>query len=265
MVMDAERGCDLGRPEIVGAGLTPDDLDKLPAGGEIFIAFAMWLRGVAPPEVALPIGMEMLPSTLRRGHTQTSASLLSVLAHIASAAGEQDRAEGYAQRCDVLARGQGDPRTELFAAMALAAIASVHGDDAGAAALLDEDRTGIPMGNWPARPYLLGLPLVYLSSPGARSVLDSCRFGPALLTAIQAGRALVALREESDPKPAAALPWHSPVLRCHVLPHHLAELATAAAALGGTAAVDMLRDLPNARPVVVAASTSGRDSLAVGD
>ncbi len=256
MVMDAERGCDLGHPEIVAAGLTPDDLDKLPPGAEIFISFAMWLRGEAPPELALPIGIDMLPSTLRRGHTQTSASMLSVLAHIALAAGENDRAEDYAQRCDALARGQGDPRTELFATMALAAVASAAGDDSAAAALLDEGRTGIPLGAWPARPYLLGIPLLYLVSPHTRPTLDGCQFGPALRTAVRAGQALVALREDGDPTLAGAIPWHSPALRSHVLPHHLAELATAAAATGTTAATELLREIPNARPAVVAASAS---------
>ncbi|MFV2039408.1 MAG: BTAD domain-containing putative transcriptional regulator, partial [Acidimicrobiales bacterium] len=230
LALEPERFCDLGRPEMVAADLGPEDLSSLPPGAEIFIAFAMWLRGEASPDAALAIGGAMMPSTLTRGLTQPVISLLAVLTHIALAAGETERAREFATECSARCASQGDVRTALFGAMAMASVSSVDGDEQHAAALLDPAATGVPFGYWPARPHLLGLSLVYLSRPETREVLDRCAFGPALQTAVAAGRALVELREEGSARGASSLPWHDEyILRVHVLPHHLAELAAAAA------------------------------------
>ncbi len=77
-------------------------------------------------------------------------------------------------------------------------------------------------------------------------MLDRMQFGPCLNTAVAAGRALVALRH-GDPTPAGALPWHRvTVLRAHVLPHHLVELACGAISSGHEQARDLLDVVPRA-------------------
>lgn len=263
VVMRAERLCDLGRPEEVGAELTPEDLSTLPPGAEIYIAFAMWLRGELAPELALPVAKSMVPATLARRITLTSLSMLSVASFIAIAAGELDLARQFHSRCIELSQQQNDHHANLFGSMAGAAIASANGNDNQAAAMLDPDETNVPLNRWPSRSHLLGLSLVYLLRPESRSALDRMSFGSSLTTAVAAGRALVDLREKANPKLAAALPWHQDtILRVHVQPHHLAELAVAASSEGVDAAAQLLDRLPNARLGILQASQSKRRSVA---
>ncbi len=262
-IMRAERLCDLGRPEDVFADLSPSDLAHLPSGAEIFVSFAMWLRGDASPEDALAIGSHMVPGILSRGVLQPSISILAVVTHIALAAGDREAAERHASELADLCAGHGDVRTKLFSAMAEASVCSSRGDDEGAAEILDPVNTGVPFGNWPARPLLIGLPLVYLTRPETRPVLRRCSFGPALGTAVAAGAALVELREEASPDGAVALPWNEEwVLRAHVLPHHLAELAAAAASEGSPAAEALLGKLPDPRRGLEQLEARGRSRAA---
>jgi DNA-binding SARP family transcriptional activator len=263
VIMRAERFCDLGRPEDVFADLSPSDLAGLPPGAEIFISFAMWLRGDASPEDALAIGSAMLPGILSRGVLQPSISILSVVAHIALAAGDMEAAERYASELTDLCAGQSDVRTNLFSAMAQASLLSARGNDGEAAKILDPDTTGVSFGNWPARPMMVGLPLVYLNRPETRSVLRRCTFGPALATAVAAGIALVELRDNGSVDGAVALPWNEEwVLRAHVLPRHLAELAAAAASEGSPAAETLLSKLPNTRRGLERLEAGGRSRAA---
>jgi len=245
MVSRAERFCDLGWPERVFTELHPDDLADLPEGAEIFAAFAMWLRGEVTPEEALVIGSAMIPEILARGALQPTISILSVVTHIAIAAGELNAASNYGTRLSELCTDKTDVRTRLFSAMATAAIASAQGDEQAAAAALDSWTTRIPYGMWPARPHLLGIPLLYLVCPEARSMLNACWLGPSLSTAVAAGRALVDLRETGSTAGSIALPWSEPlVLRAHILPHHLCELAATAASEGNELAGMLLDGLP---------------------
>lgn len=243
IVMRAERLCDLGRPEDVGAGLGVEDLENLPPGAEIFISFAMWLRAELAPEVALPIANEMLGPILARGWTHTNVSFLGVITHIAAAAGRPDEAAHHARATRHHARIQGDVRTTLFASVADAVVAVMRGDEDAAACALDPAVTGVGFGQWPARPHLLSLATIYLLRPETREVLDRCDLGPALSTAVDAGRALVALRDGSVDE-AVALPWdHPELLRVHVLPPLLTELAVAASAHGVSAASGVLSEI----------------------
>ena len=240
-----QRLCDLGRVEEVGLGLTPDDLAGLPEGSEVFIAFAMWLRGEESPEFAHEFVAALLPELDRRGQLDTIVSALGVATSIALAAGDVAEARRRAEWAADLAR-VGTPRTAtVFAQIAAASVAAVVDSDDAAAALLDEDTTGISFGSWPQRGHLLALPLLYATRPETREVLDSITLGPALTTAVRAGRALVALRD-GDPRPAREIPWsQAHVLRVHVLPHHLVELACAAAHDGSDAAADLLQRIPD--------------------
>lgn len=237
LVFGAERLCDLGRPEEVATSLSPDDLDALPAGGDVFIAFAMWLRADLPPEAALEVGRSMIPAVSGRGHHLVEVSLLGVVAFVALSCGDVELGEELALRARDLASKAGDERTSLFASMALAAVAVCRGDEEAAADLLDPIETGVAFGRWPSRPMLLGLAMYGLLRPEAREPLAGCDLGPIMTVGAQAGAALVALREHGDGSLAATLPWSSPdLLRIHLLPPHLAELAVAAVAEGVTSA-----------------------------
>ena len=245
-LLRAERLCDLGRPEDAAVGFGPDDLDAMPEGAEIFSALAMWLRGDADPRLAQAIVSDMVPAVIRRGVTHPTLSILGVGTIIALAAGDNESARRRARQvrelCDL---GVGDT-SSLFADVAAAAVATVDDGDAAAAQLLDPSVTGIEFGLWPERAHLLALPMVYLAMPDHRPALDAARFGPALSTAVAAGRALVELRESGSAQGAARLPWTlTNILRVHVLPPHLAELACAAADAGNDDAAKLLMQIPN--------------------
>ena len=244
-LLRAERLCDLGHPEQAALGLSPDDLANLPEGAEIFTAFAMWLRGDADPELAQAIVTSMTPSVIRRGITHPTLSILGVGTIIALAAGDNESARRRARQvrelCDL---GVGDI-SSLFADVAAAAVAAVDDGDDAAAELLDPTVTGIEF-TWPMRAHLLALPLLYVAQPRSRPVLDGASFGPALSTAVAAGRALVELRDTGSAAGAVRLPWtRSNVLRAHILPPHLAELACAAADAGDDDAASLLMTIPN--------------------
>lgn len=249
-VMLSERLADLGRPEQVGVGMSPADLADLPPGGEMFIAWAMWLRGEASPEVALEIAREMIAPTLGRRLDHASVSTLAAAAIISLCAGDTEQARRFSNQCRAVA--DHCPRfIRVLADVAEAAIAVVDGHEDVAADHLRDALAAVPMAQWPPRPFLLALPLLYLMSPESRSVLDECGMGRALTVAVDAGRALVALRQDDDPGPAALLPWGEPqILRAHLLPPHLAELAVAADHQGAVEAGRLLETLPRLRPLL---------------
>lgn len=245
-MMRHNRLCDLGRPEEVGLGLTPDDLASLPDGAEVMISFAMWLRGDASPELADEVVSDIVKNAAGRGQQPTTISTLGVATTIALAAGSTRAAALRSEQTrGALARGA--PSTvALFADVAAASVAADAESDEAAAALLDPDVCGLGIEAWPHRPHLLALPLIYVTRPETRATLDRCDFGPSLRTAVAAGRALVALRERGDTTLAAELPWtQRNLLRVHLLPHHLVELACAAQTEAIASIDDMLAEIPD--------------------
>lgn len=255
IVMRAERLCDLGRPELVGVGLGPDDLATLPPGAEIYISFAMWLRGDAQPELAEAIVADMIPQVTRRGYHQATLSILSVGTSIALASGDVETARRRAEQATDMATDTDGALITLMADVARASLLAVTDSDEAAAEVLAVRNGGAEVREWPFRPHFLALPLVYLVRPDMRPVLDRGAFGPAITTAIKAGQALVAIRTAASDTErraaralAARLPWNNDALvRVHVLPHHLAELACAASVAGSASAGQLLDHLPNAR------------------
>lgn len=244
-LLRSERLCDLGQPELAVVGLGPDDLEALPEGSEIYSAFAMWMRGDADPALAQAVVSEMEPGVVRRGMPQTSAGILGVGTVIALAAGDIESARRRARELVDLCDPSIGDLTLTFAHVAAAAVAAVDEGDDRAAALLDPATTGVPFGAWPTRGQLLALPLVYVAMPESRPALDAATFGRAHTIAVEAGRALVELRETGSSKRAIGLPWtQTNILRVHVLPPHLAELACAAADAGVEAAESLLMSLP---------------------
>lgn len=247
-----ERLCDLARPELVGLGLTPTDLAMMQPGSEVFIAFAMWLRGEESPEFANEFVRAMVTSVLRRGYGVTSISVLGVATVIALSAGDIASARRYVEHARELATDGVAASFSMMADVAEAAVASHDGRDAEVVGLFDPVRCGIETANWPSRPHLLVVPLLYLSRPDMRPMFDRGDFGSVISVAVKAGRALVALHDASTQaeqraafSSAAALPWNRPnLLRAHVLPHHLTMLALAAIEGGSSAAASVLEVIP---------------------
>lgn len=245
IVMRDQRLVDLGHPERVGEGFTPETLAEIPAGYDVFVAYAMWLRGEESPEFAHEFASAMLHGMDSRGTADGFIPMLGAATSIALAAGDDAAASRHAERASDLVRVGTAAGSEVFGDIASASVAAVVVSDERAAELLAASVSAERSAAWPSRAQLLALPLVYTLQPGLRPMIDKMTVGPAFTIAIDAGRALVALRDH-DSTPAAELPWSKiHVLRVHVLPHHLVELACAAEHQGVAAASDALAQIPN--------------------
>lgn len=240
---------DLGRPEQV-ADAAPDDVaagDASRAGGQ-YLAQAYWLRGDVDPELALALGSELAEDTDVRGVAHVRISTDAVLALVALAAGEVVRARWFTNRALGLISQTASPTVRAFAMLADAATAMHEQDENEGRLRLEAMLDTMPMRQWPARPYLYALPLLQVLVPETAPVLAQCRFGPAITAARDAGAALLAARQQGDVRPALDLPWHRPwLLRAHVLPPHLVELAAVAASVGQHDAEELIGHLPNRR------------------
>lgn len=228
---------DLGRPEAIGS-----TLDGVLASGisDMYQALAVWMRGEIDPVDAWPFARE-LPERASSLPLMTATALRSMVVVMGVMAGAHDEVIGFAElnrRCAAGAARLG----ELFAEVASGLVELVTVDEETAVGTFSRLIEDVPIGSWPERPYLYALATIRALVPGAES-LDACAFGPSLTVAVQAGAALVALRS-GDPVPAKALPWHSgALLKVHVPPPLLTELALGADATPGAA--DVLESLPH--------------------
>ncbi|MEM1332792.1 MAG: BTAD domain-containing putative transcriptional regulator [Actinomycetota bacterium] len=249
----AERLTDLGQPEAVIAGLDRQDHASLPAGASQWIGLAMQQTAIAPPEAILSVGVQLAVDAERRGFAQPAAFTHGALTMSAIASGQLRLAERHAALARNHAATGIGPTAELLVTLAEAALMIVHGDEDAAARHVAE-QTPPSTTLWPGRAELWALPLAYVLLPDRRSVLDAADLGPALTTARDAARALVALRS-GDIDPASRLPWHqADLLRTHVPSAHLAELAVCVPRHDGAAAVlAQLHDLDHLLHHVVAA------------
>jgi DNA-binding SARP family transcriptional activator len=234
----AIRMIDLGRPEAVPATLE----SVLESGlGNIYDAQAVWLQGAMDPTAAWPIA-RTITDRLDGSSVTLRVSALCVLTSIALAAGDEPAARAMAEQARRVAP-LGPGTLELFAEVASALVRlSVESEEAAVehlAGLLAD----VPLANWPERPYLYALCAIRGLVPGG-SALDRCALGPAVGVAVEAGAAVAALRS-GDPGPARRLPWTEPdLLRVHVPPPLLVELALGAGEGEATAVIDRV---PHAR------------------
>lgn len=276
-VMRAERLCQLGLMEEVATNETADDIDGPPSGSDTFIAFAMWLRGEADPDLALAVVREMIPLTMSRSWRYNKIAVLGVATHIAIAAGHRELAGRWAAMATEISSTVVAPGIQTYALLANASVAWANEAHAGdERSILAEDEAGdrraatgghrahessetllqraletAPIGQWPGMAYLLAVPMVYSARPETREVFDRCDFGHSLRTAVAAGQALGKLREAGSAIEAAALPWDKvDLLRAHVQPRDLIELAMAAAEQGATDALAVADLVPEVRPLV---------------
>jgi DNA-binding SARP family transcriptional activator/ATP/maltotriose-dependent transcriptional regulator MalT len=167
--------------------------------------------------------------------------------------GRLDEAENHRARARQLAGPQ--PRARLAASLAAAeaAIAVARGDDATAARVLADQLDGRKVDE--GRQYygnLRRLALLYVLLPESREQFATADLGPCYVPALALAQALVALREDGELAPAAALGPHEWAATPAWLPvPWTVELATAAAA-GGQAGAEALVTAagPAARPVL---------------
>ena len=237
-----ERLVDMGRFEDIDWSGEVDEVQDT----AMMSAYARWLRGDVDPALAYLVVQDLLPQVLRRGFHLSSVATLGVAVAIAAAAGEDAAARRWCEQAvGSLGSGLG-ASAEHFARVAQAIVAASAGDEDTAAEALDPADTLVGFDAWPARPLLLSIPLIYLVRPDARDMFDRCAFGHALLVATQAGRALVALRDDSDAALARDLPWEQVnLLRANLLPVHLVELAAAAHSAGNKLAEAVAADTPH--------------------
>jgi DNA-binding SARP family transcriptional activator len=233
----AIRYIDLGRPEALNA-----TLDEVLASGvsDVYAAQAVWMQGQIDPLDAWPVARE-LPRRADSIPLATATSLRSVITAMGVAAGAHDEIVELS-RTNLREARSVSLLNEHFARVAAALVELVTVDEETAVATFTDLLERVPLGRWPERPYLYALALIRGLLPGG-DVLDDCQFGPSLSVAVEAGAALAALRA-GDAGPAGALPWRSPtLLRVHVPPPLLAELALAADDAPG--AHEVLEKLPH--------------------
>ena len=240
---------DLGCPEEIGLPTEVDELASGLAGEDTrVVAFATWLRGDVSPELAITIGQEMASGIRPVRLTHQQVALSGVVALIAVHAGDLEQAEALVERGEKLVGHIGGGHGANFLRVAEASLAVARHDERRAVGLLDEALAEVPMEVLPARSYLNSLPLLHLLIPEVRPMIDRANLGPALTTVQEMARALTAQREEGDLTGAVALPWRRPtLLRVHVAPPHLAELAVAAVIGGVPEAEAVLGELPDLR------------------
>ncbi len=240
---------DLGCPEEIGLPTAVDELASGLAGEDArVVAFATWLRGDVSPELAITIGQEMASGIRPVRLTHQQVALSGVVALIAVHAGDLEQAEALVERGGKLVGHIGGGHGANFLRVAEASLAVARHDEQRAVGLLEEALAEVPMEVLPARSYLNSLPLLHLLVPEVRPMIDRANLGPALTTVQEMARALTAQREEGDLTAAVALPWRRPaLLRVHVAPPHLAELAVAAVIGGVPEAEAVLGELPDLR------------------
>ena len=179
--------------------------------------------------------------------------------------GRLDEAQSHRARARQLAGPE--PRARLAASLAAAeaSIAAARGDDATAARVLADQLDGRKVdegrqsyGN------LRRLALLYVLLPESREQFLAADLGPCYQPGLALAQALVALREESELAPAAALgPTEWAAAPAWLPVGWTVELATAAAAGGQAGAEALVTEAgPAARPVLRRLS-DGSDGAAV--
>jgi LuxR family transcriptional regulator, maltose regulon positive regulatory protein len=223
----------LGHPEQVGATLA----DVLAEGVvEPTAAQAVWFCGGIDPDIAWPIASGLPELYGQRRFLPVEVPLLSVVSGVALAAGATAEARRLAdaalERSSMVV-----PRGALFAHVADALVALVQEGEAAFTDRIGAAIDRIPLTPWPSWAYLSAIMPIRALVPDTE-FLDDLGVGPGFATAIAAGRAIEQLRSGAGPAAARALPWDQPsVLRVHVPPPLLCELALAARELPGASAL----------------------------
>lgn len=235
------RHFDLGRPEVAAASLEAQEPGSEP---NLFAAQSLWLCGTVPVELVWELAKTLAIDGGRAGVAHEQASLLSIVAMVASQQGEDSVAADALDRAQrvVPSVGRGVQGLSL-AARAVQALTA--GDEASGCALLRELLALIPLGAFPKRPHLYVLGPLRALLPEA-TVLDDLDLGPTFGLAVTAGAAIAAGRAGDGGRAAARLPWHQvDALRANLPPPLVAELALLAIVGGAPVARPVLDQLPH--------------------
>jgi DNA-binding SARP family transcriptional activator len=198
-------------------------------------AQAVWFRGDIDPDLAWPIAAEMPAAYGLRRFAGVEVPLLGIVSSVALAAGANAEARSLADRAVARAHLV-VPRLALFAHVADALVALVEAGEDTFRERIGAALADVALEPWPAWAYLGALAPIRALVAGT-SWLDDLDLGPALATAVAAGRAAADLRGGCGPAAAVALPWDGiEVLKVHVPAPLLCELAVAASSSSSAAA-----------------------------
>lgn len=223
---------DAGYPEHAGqVTTTPSEVEQLVAEREVNtqLTSALWSRGEISPELGMQMAPDLVDLVAQQRISHQLIQILNPICIAALAAGEQKKANGFAER----ARQAFDPDLGkiigAYIGLIEAHLMLDRGDEDAAATQIRIVIESVPLGKWPQRPYMCSLSQLYLLVPECRPLLDSMRVGPALSEVINATRSLVSYRETGDPSPLEDIDWRRiGALRANISLVHLAEIALAA-------------------------------------
>jgi DNA-binding SARP family transcriptional activator len=229
-----------------------------------FVTIQHWMLGEQSDEI-LQQASRLVDRIETRGQADLFVEGAATTAIFHATRGELTIAERLVERAEAKVETLPDQAWGRHTiSQARAVVDVLRGDEASAATRLDRTiPSGGPHDGLPSHLYNLTAALSYLLVPRTREAWEATHTAPDLDVRTEVGRALVALREEGDVAPAAALPWHEVHrLRPWALEPHLVELGVAAVAGGernGLSALIGLRHDPLA--VLDRLTSSGDDRL----
>ncbi|HEX7133063.1 MAG TPA: AAA family ATPase, partial [Iamia sp.] len=144
---------DLGRPEAVPAAI--EDLFS-PGSVDLFAAQAIWLRGEIPPDLAWAVAGSLPGVAGRAGVQHEQVSIRGLVALAALAVGRTDDAEALLDRARAVTDLVG-AHVRLLVTVGDALVALQREDEDAARDGLRRALEEVPLGLWPARPYLYAL------------------------------------------------------------------------------------------------------------
>ncbi len=210
-----------------------------------FRAIQLWMLGEQSDEVRRQ-AVGLVNQIERRGQTHLFVGGAATTAVFAASVGELAVAEELVDRA---AGGAAALPKGIWAqhslAEARAVVLLLAGDEAGAAATLEEAIPELgPDDAMPCHIYRLTGALSYVLVPRSRPAWENQAIEGDLAVRLEVARALVAFRESGQTRPAASLPWADvQLLRPWAFGPHLAELAVAASAGGNSDAALALADI----------------------
>ncbi len=211
----------------------PDEDDLTEDGAvDLFGAQALWFSGLVDPVEVAPVALSLTNLVENQQMRQQDLMMNCAVANVLFAAGEEVDAERLVARAAELGSQFEGTHLEAFGRVASAALLSYQGNEDAAEGELLEALAVAPIYRWPHRPFLTAIAALSSLTSNPLTDVPVDQMGAPFQLAVQAGEALKSWRK-GDPDPAAALPWHqSLLLRAHVWPNQLAELAIAALSAG---------------------------------
>ena len=226
---------DIGRPELVGAAGVPADIEEQTRSRELDLNFALalWLRGDLDPELALPLGIDLVEVIESQRMPHQSLLSLAIVTGVAVAAGEIAVAADHVERLAALDTRRFGRFASGYGDIAQAALECTLGDESAAAARLTDLVAELEIGFWIPRTYLHVIGTIYLLVPSTRDAVDKMEFGAVISDLVEVARTLIMVRQGGSCDSALEAPWHEPNrLRSGFWPPHIVELAVAAISTG---------------------------------